>query len=59
MATLDRKSFGRIGTADMHYLRLSIATDAASFREGLDRIAAAALNRTGVDTFFARDEHLW
>ncbi|RPJ05855.1 MAG: aminotransferase class I/II-fold pyridoxal phosphate-dependent enzyme, partial [Deltaproteobacteria bacterium] len=26
VATLDRKSFGRIGTEDLHYLRLSIAT---------------------------------
>lgn len=59
VATLDRKSFGRIGAEDMHYLRLSIASDAASLREALDRIGAAAVDRAGFETFFARGEHLW
>ncbi|HTU00547.1 MAG TPA: aminotransferase class I/II-fold pyridoxal phosphate-dependent enzyme, partial [Candidatus Sulfotelmatobacter sp.] len=52
VATLDRKSFGRIGTEDMHYLRLSIATDLDSLREGVKRIEAAAQDREGFARFF-------
>jgi aspartate/methionine/tyrosine aminotransferase len=59
VATLDRKSFGRIGTEQMHYLRLSIATDTESLREGLKRFAAAATDRVGFGRFFSRGEHLF
>jgi hypothetical protein len=38
VATLDRKSFGRIGTEHLHYLRLSIATDTESLTEGMKRL---------------------
>ncbi len=58
VATLDRKSFGRIGTEHLHYLRLSIATDAASLQEGLNRFAAAAQDKDGFGRFFSRGEHL-
>ena len=51
VATLDRKSFGRLGTEHLHYLRLSIATDTASLREGLTRIAAAAQDREGFQQY--------
>lgn len=51
VAVLDRKSFGRIGTENLHYLRLSIATDTASLREGLTRIAAAAQDRDGFQRY--------
>lgn len=59
VATLDRKSFGRIGTEHLHFLRLSIATDTDSLREGLKRFAAAAADRVGFGRFFARGEHLF
>jgi aspartate aminotransferase len=59
VATLDRKSFGRIGTEHLHFLRLSIATDTDSLKEGLKRFAAAAKDRTGFQRFFSRGEHLF
>jgi aspartate/methionine/tyrosine aminotransferase len=59
VATLDRKSFGRIGTEHLHYLRLSVATDTESLKEGLRRFAAAACDRDGFRRFFDRREHLW
>jgi aspartate aminotransferase len=58
VATLDRKSFGRLGTEHLHFLRLSIATDTDSLQEGLQRIAAAATDRAGFDRFFKKGEHL-
>jgi aspartate aminotransferase len=59
VATLDRKSFGRIGTEHLHFLRLSIATDTDSLKEGLKRFAAAANDRAGFQRFFSRAEHLF
>jgi aspartate/methionine/tyrosine aminotransferase len=58
VATLDRKSFGRIGTEQMHYLRLSIATDTESLKEGMKRLSTAAADREGFRRFFSRGEHL-
>ena len=59
VATLDRKSFGRIGTEHLHYLRLSIATDMDSLKEGLTRIAAAARDTEGFGRFIKRGERLF
>jgi aspartate/methionine/tyrosine aminotransferase len=59
VATLDRRSFGRIGAENLHYLRLSIATDTESLKEGLSRFAAAAQDAEGFRRFFERRQHLW
>jgi len=59
VATMDRKSFGRIGTEALHYLRLSFATDTESLKEGLKRIAMAAEDRKGFTQFFEEGEHLY
>lgn len=59
VATMDRKSFGRVGSENFHYLRLSFATDTESLREGLKRIAGAAQNRKGFGQFFEKEEHLY
>ncbi len=59
VATMDRKSFGRIGTETLHYLRLSFATDTESLKEGLKRIATAAEDRKGFTQFFEEGEHLY
>jgi hypothetical protein len=59
VATLDRKSFGRIGTEHLHYLRLSIATDTESLKEGLKRSAAAAQDKQGFSRFFQRGDRLF
>jgi aspartate/methionine/tyrosine aminotransferase len=59
VATMDRKSFGRIGAEDFHYLRLSFATDTESLREGIKRIAAAVQDKKGFSQFFKKREHLY
>jgi hypothetical protein len=58
VATLDRKSFGRIGAEPYHYLRLSIATGEEELRKGLARIAEAAGDREGFRRFIAQGENL-
>jgi aspartate/methionine/tyrosine aminotransferase len=59
VATMDRKSFGRIGIEKLHYLRLSFATDTASLKEGIKRIAAAVQDQRGFSQFFEKGEHLY
>jgi len=59
VATLDRKSFGRIGTERLHYLRLSIATDTESLKEGVKRFAAAAQDAVGFNRFFKQGDRLF
>jgi aspartate aminotransferase len=59
VATLDRKSFGRIGIEDLHYLRISIATDTESLKEGVKRVEAASQDTEGFRLFFKRGEHLY
>jgi len=58
VATMDRRSFGRIGAERFHYLRLSIATGTEALEKGLARIAAAAGDREGFCRFFESGEHL-
>ena len=59
VATLDRKSFGRIGTEGLHFLRLSVATDIDSLKEGVKRIRAASQDRKGFKQFFEKGDHLY
>ena len=59
MATMDRKSFGRIGAEPFHYLRLSIATGTEELKKGMERIAACAADREGFRRFFAAGEHFF
>ena len=58
VATMDRRSFGNIGSEGKHFLRLSTATDEASLREGISRIKAATLDMAGFERFFGAKEHL-
>jgi aspartate aminotransferase len=59
VATMDRKSFGRLGSENFHYLRLSFATDTELLQEGLKRIATAAQDRKGFGRFFNQGAHLY
>lgn len=59
VASMDRKSFGRIGTENMHYLRLSIATGKDDLIEGVKRIAAASKDKAGFDKFFKEGKRLY
>jgi aspartate/methionine/tyrosine aminotransferase len=59
VATLDRKSFGRIGTENMHFLRLSIATDIDSLSTAVSRIGEAATDAAGFRRFFEKGDNLY
>jgi aspartate/methionine/tyrosine aminotransferase len=59
VATMDRRSFGRIGTEGKHFLRLSIATGSDDLREGLRRIEAAADDKAGFARFVREGQHLY
>jgi hypothetical protein len=59
VATLDRRSFGRIGCEGQHYLRISVATALDDLRVGLERIEAAACDRAGFQAMVREGEHLW
>ena len=54
VATLDRRSFGVIGSDGQHYLRISIATSMDDLCEAVSRIAAAAKDGAGFRDFIAR-----
>ncbi len=58
VATLDRKSFGGIGADDEHFLRVSIASSLDELKTGVARIAAAADDRDGMESFL-RLERTW
>jgi len=59
VASMDRKSFGRIGTEGMHFLRLSIATGIDDLKLGLERIAEAANDRDGFNKFVKEGTRLY
>ncbi len=59
VATLDRRSFGRIGSDGQHFLRLSIATAMDDLKLGLERLRRAALDTDGFRAFIEKGEHLW
>ena len=58
VATMDRRSFGSIGSAGQHYLRLSIATGLDDLKLGLKRIRAAAGDARGFQQFIQEGQHL-
>ena len=58
VASMDRKSFGQIGTENMHFLRLSIATGMDDLKTGMERMASAVADRGGFARFIAAREHL-
>ena len=51
VATLDRRSFGVIGSEGKHFLRISIATSMDDLKEALERIRRAAEDRSGFRAF--------
>ena len=59
VATMDRKSFGRIGTEGMHFLRISIATGIDELKEGISRMAKAAKDNKGFAAFVDEGRRLY
>ncbi len=58
VATMDRRSFGAIGTEGKHFLRLSTATDLESLEEGVRRLEAASKDVDGFQRFIEKGEYL-
>ncbi len=59
VATMDRKSFCRIGTENMHFLRISIATGIDDLKEAVARIDKATQDKSGFAAFIKKGEHLY
>ncbi len=59
VATMDRRSFGVIGSEGKHYLRLSTATDMESLKEGVRMIETASKDKAGFERFMAQGDHLY
>lgn len=59
VATMDRKSFCRIGTENMHFLRISIATGIDDLKEAIKKIEKATQDKAGFAAFIKRGEHLY
>jgi hypothetical protein len=55
VATLDRRSFGVLGSEGKHYLRLSIATALADLEDAVARVARAVEDRAGFADFCAEE----
>ena len=51
VATLDRRSFGAIGSEGRHHLRISVATALDDLKLAVARIAEAARDRAGFASF--------
>jgi aspartate aminotransferase len=58
VATMDRRSFGSIGSEGQHYLRISIATALNDLKIGLERIRKAATDVDGFQKFIKEGKHL-
>jgi aspartate/methionine/tyrosine aminotransferase len=58
VATMDRKSFGRIGSEGKHFLRISIATGMDDLREAMRRIGQAAVDVAGFTDFVKEGKRL-
>ena len=58
VATMDRRSFGVIGSEGKHFLRLSTATKMDLLKRGIEKIAEASGDRKGFEQFAQEGEHL-
>jgi aspartate aminotransferase len=58
VATMDRRSFGSIGSEGQHYLRISIATALDDLKIGLARIRTAASDVDGFQNFIQEGKYL-
>jgi aspartate/methionine/tyrosine aminotransferase len=59
VATMDRKSFGQIGSEGRHFLRISIATGMDDLKQAVQIIAKAARDKEGFAAFFKEGRRLY
>lgn len=58
IATMDRSSFGTVGSKGQHFLRLSIANSMDDLHRGVERLRRAAVDEAGFAAFM-EEEDLW
>lgn len=58
VAVMDRKSFGKIGSENCHYLRLSIANKLSELKTGVGLIEKASKDKTGFAAYVGKGENL-
>ena len=58
VATMDRRSFGRIGSEGRHFLRISTAASLEALREGISRLEKASVDRGGFEAFVKEGRNL-
>ena len=51
VATMDRRSFGTLGSEGQHFLRISTANSDEELAEAINRIGAASRDADGFQTF--------
>lgn len=59
VAVLDRRSFGRIGSENMHFIRLSSAAKSSDLEEGVRRLKNAFEDVAGFQDFMKTHKHLF
>jgi aspartate aminotransferase len=59
VATMDRKSFGQIGSEGRHFLRISIATGMEDLKQGLQILGKATRDRDGFAAFVREGRRLY
>jgi aspartate/methionine/tyrosine aminotransferase len=58
VATMDRRSFGVLGSEGEHFLRISVATALEDLEEAVERIGRAGRDPDGFQAFVAGGRHL-
>lgn len=59
VAFLDRRSFGKIGSEQQHFIRLSAAQDISILEEGVCRLKNALQDEAGFRSFIKQGQHLY
>jgi len=59
VATMDRRSFGQIGSKGKHFIRISMATDIDSLKLGIVQLEKASKDRDGFAKFVKEAKHLY
>jgi len=59
VSVLDRRSFGKIGTEDKHYIRLSYASDISILKKGVLKLKNAFEDTQGFQRFMKERKHLY
>jgi aspartate aminotransferase len=59
VATMDRRSFGRIGCEGKHFLRISTATSLEALKQGIELLEKASRDTVGFSSFVNEGKYLY